>query len=85
MMTKRLWFWHHIGMAKKLKKSPSDLFEVAHEVAEAAIGGPLFRPQKVRLPRRKRIKTAKKTVPAKVKRRKSKTMHARSRGITHKR
>jgi hypothetical protein len=41
--------WHHVDMPKsKLKKNPSDPFQIAHEVAEAAIGGPLFTPKKVK-------------------------------------
>jgi len=85
MMTTHGSFWHHGGMAKKTKKTAPDPFHVPHEIAEAAIGGPLFRPQKIRLPKRKQTKTVKKTGAAKVKRRKSKKMRARSRGITHKR
>jgi hypothetical protein len=60
----------------KQKKAEHDPFEVAHELAEAAIGGPLFTPKKLT---RKSAKSKKVTRPGQ-----SKGKHSRSRGSTHK-
>ena len=59
--------WDDNVMAKKAKKSSTEPehFQLAHELAEDAIGGPLFQPKRVRirppkpLVRRKKVTTKK--------------------------
>jgi hypothetical protein len=67
----------------KQKKPERDAFQVAHELAEAAIGGPLFAPKKL-IPKYPKVLTRKRskkvTRPGQSKRNSS-----RSRGSTHKR
>jgi hypothetical protein len=69
----------------KQKKAEPDPFEVAHELAEAAIGGPLFTPKKL-TPNKPKVLTSKSAKSKKVTRPgQSKGKHSRSRGSIHKR
>lgn len=52
-------------MPKKPKKNLSDPFQIAHEVAEAAIGGPLFAPKKVKPAKPKKAGKTKAKAPRK--------------------
>jgi hypothetical protein len=70
---------------KKSKKPPTDPFQIPHEIAEVAIGGPLFSPKKNFIRKPKQIQRRKKATTTKVVRRKSKRSPSHSRGTTHKR
>jgi hypothetical protein len=50
-------------MPKKTKKTPTEPehFHLAHEIAEDAIGGPLFQPKPIRIRRPKPLKRRKRT------------------------
>jgi len=74
MMTTHWSLWHHDVMPKKPKKTPPEPehFHLAHEIAEDAIGGPLFQPRPIRIRRPKPLKRRKKATTKKRHRRRAK-------------
>jgi hypothetical protein len=65
-MTQTDILWHDSDMPKNPKKTSAEPehFQLAHEIAEDAIGGPLFQPKPIRIrppkPLRRSTKTASK-------------------------
>jgi hypothetical protein len=61
-------------MPKKRKKTSTEPehFHLAHEIAEDAIGGPLFQPKHIRIRRPKPLRRRKKSTTKKARRRTTK-------------